>query len=129
MKTTPEWIEKLDPNQVFVYGSNDTAKHGGGAAKQALKFGAVYGQAPTGLIGQTYGIITVSFNNQIITPEFIKAQIDCLYHFAIVRPDLEFLVTKIGTGLGGWPIETIAEMFQTIFIHKPSNIILPVEFI
>ena len=56
MKFTPENIEKLKENQIFVYGSNSAGKHGLGAAKQALKFGAQYGKV--GLVNNTYGLNT-----------------------------------------------------------------------
>ena len=53
---TPEFITHLEPNEVFVFGSNLGGFHGGGAAAIALKkFGAVWGQG-VGLQGQSYGI-------------------------------------------------------------------------
>ncbi len=36
-------ISKLKPNQIFVFGSNLTGIHLGGAALQAINFGAVNG--------------------------------------------------------------------------------------
>ena len=80
-----------------------------------------------GLCGQSYGIITKSFNNKPCTLEFIKQQIDVLYSFATYRPELTFYVTKIGTALAGFTIEEIAIIFKSIPI-QPSNIILPKEF-
>lgn len=45
MKYTPENIEKLGEDEVFVFGSNLAGMHLGGAAKTAVKrFGAVMGQ-------------------------------------------------------------------------------------
>lgn len=38
-RTTPEVITTLQPNEVFVFGSNLAGIHGKGAAKQAVKFG------------------------------------------------------------------------------------------
>jgi len=47
------------PDTVFVYGANPEGRHGAGAAKVAVqKFGAKQGQ--TGLIGNSYGLITKS---------------------------------------------------------------------
>jgi hypothetical protein len=54
---TPENIQSLKSNEIFVFGSNTLGRHGAGAAKQAMKFGAKYGQA-RGLQGQTYAIVT-----------------------------------------------------------------------
>lgn len=42
MRTTPENITKLESNQIFVFGSNQSGRHGKGAAKTALGWGAVY---------------------------------------------------------------------------------------
>ena len=45
MEYTPENINQLKPNEVFVFGSNLAGHHGGGAARAALqKFGAIMGQ-------------------------------------------------------------------------------------
>lgn len=45
-KFTPENIQELKENQVFVFGSNMNGNHAGGAARLAVeKFGAIMGQA------------------------------------------------------------------------------------
>ena len=38
--TTPDDINFLAVNEVFVYGANEAGRHGAGAAKTALKWGA-----------------------------------------------------------------------------------------
>ena len=44
-RITPQWIDSLKENEVFVFGSNLAGMHGGGAARVArLHFGAVMGQ-------------------------------------------------------------------------------------
>lgn len=125
---TPENITELKPNEIFVYGSNQYAQHNGGAARIAINFGAVHGNCPMGLCGQSYGIITTSFNEKPITIGFLREQIDILYEFAKVRPELTFYVTKIGTGIAGWGLELVAQLFIDREYTKPSNIILPKEF-
>lgn len=126
---TPEKIESLKPNEVFVFGTNQFAKHAGGAAVIAAeKFGALNNIAPHGLCGQSYGIITTSFNDQPITIEFIRTQLYTLYQFAELRPDLIFYVTKIGTGIAGFTIEEMRDEFIDIKHLQPNNIILPKEF-
>ncbi len=125
---TPENITELKKNEILVYGSNQYGQHNGGAAKFALNFGAVYGDCPMGLCGNTYGIITTSFNEEQINIGFIRTQIDMLYKFAAVRPDLVFYCTKIGTGIAGWGLELIAGLFKDREYFRPSNIILPIEF-
>jgi len=125
---TPENITTLKQNEVFVYGSNQYGQHNGGAAKKAIDFGAIYGDCQAGLCGNTYGIITTSFNEEPINIAFLRTQIDMLYKFASVRPDLIFYVTKIGTGIAGWGLELIAGLFKDREYFRPSNIILPIEF-
>ena len=50
----------LDPDEIFVFGSNARGKHGSGAARIALDhFGAVYGKGH-GLHGQSYAIDTMT---------------------------------------------------------------------
>ena len=42
MKSTPDNITQLGPNEIFVFGSNLSGRHGKGAARTAFKlFGAV----------------------------------------------------------------------------------------
>lgn len=124
---TPEKIFALKDNEIFVYGSNQYAHSGAGSAKAAVDyFKAKYGDTPMGLRGQSYGIITKSFNNIPVTLDFIRLQIETLYNFALLRPDLTFYVTKIGTALAGFTIDEIATIFHKL--EKPDNIILPVEF-
>lgn len=124
MKYTPEIITQLNRNEIFVYGSNQYARHGAGSARAARdNFGAIYGDVPIGLCGQSYGIVTKSFNDTPVTLNFIQEQVMVLYSFAQLRPDLTFYVTKIGTALAGFSIEDIATCFT--FFKTPSNIILP----
>lgn len=126
IRNTPELITKLEPNEIFVYGSNQYAQHGAGSAKAALNFGAIYKDVPIGLCGHSYGIITKSFNDIPVSLIFIKDQILVLYEFAKLRPDLIFYVTKIGTALAGFTIEEVGNLFHSL--SKPKNIILPIEF-
>ena len=45
-RTTPEYITELEPNEIFVFGSNLKGMHGGGGAYIAYrKFGAIMGQS------------------------------------------------------------------------------------
>ena len=66
-RITPNWIEKLKPHEVFVFGSNLNGMHGGGAAKLAMKWGAVWGKG-VGLQGQTYAIPTMQGGVETIEP-------------------------------------------------------------
>lgn len=63
---TPQIIEKLEKNEIFVFGSTSEGKHTGGAARLALNWGAEPGEG-AGLFGQTYAISTM-----FSTVKFIK---------------------------------------------------------
>lgn len=44
-RVTSNHIERLQPNEIFVFGSNLSGHHGGGAALLAMnKWGAIWGQ-------------------------------------------------------------------------------------
>ena len=65
---TPENIQELGPGEIFVFGSNLSGMHGGGAARVAYeKFGAVWGQG-TGLTRIGCGI--AGFRDEEIAPLF-----------------------------------------------------------
>lgn len=66
---TPENIQELKENQIFVFGSNMNGNHTGGAARLAVeKFGAIMGQAE-GIQGQSYAIPTLDKDMQKVTEE------------------------------------------------------------
>jgi len=117
-RTTPEFITELQPNEIFVFGSNLQGMHGGGAALIAYrKFGAIMGQG-VGLQGQSYGIPTMQGGVETIRP-----YVDEFIEFAKTRSDLTFLVTRIGCGIAGFTDEEIAPLFEKA--HGVENIVLP----
>ena len=63
---SPDHITRLAFNEVFVFGSNRAGRHGKGAAKTALKWGARMGQGE-GLMGHTYGLCTKDANIQTLS--------------------------------------------------------------
>jgi len=117
-RTTPERITSLEPNEIFVFGSNLQGMHGGGAAYTAYrKFGAIMGQG-VGLQGQSYGIPTMQGGVETIRP-----YVDEFIAFAKAHPELTFLVTRIGCGIAGFRNEEIAPLFEKA--HAVENIVLP----
>lgn len=126
MKTTPEKITKLEPGQVFVFGSNYAGRHGKGAALVAVrKFGARHGQG-MGRMGHSYGIATKGHRLDVLPLADIEIQITRFLRYAATHAAEEFLVTKIGCGLAGYSIEEIRNCFLGKTI--PSNVVLPAEF-
>ncbi|MDE5733750.1 MAG: hypothetical protein K2H83_01250 [Duncaniella sp.] len=121
MEYTPENIDSLKPNEVFVFGSNLAGRHGGGAARAALnRFGAVWGQG-VGLQGQSYAIPTMQGG-----VETIKPYVDEFIDFARSHTGLKFYVTRIGCGIAGFKDEEIAPLFKEA--SGVDNIILPRSF-
>ena len=117
-RTTPEFITELQQGEIFVFGSNLSGMHGGGAALVAYrKFGAVWGQG-VGLQGQSYGIPTMQGGVETIRP-----YVDEFIQFAGEHPELTFLVTRIGCGIAGFTDDEISPLFKKA--HSIENIILP----
>lgn len=126
MNITEENITKLEENQIFVFGSNLSGRHGKGAAKTALSWGAKCGQAK-GLQGRTYGIPTkdASIRHTLSIVE-IKPFVDEFIEFVKANPNLIFLVTEIGCGLAGLKPEQVAPLFSEC--KELPNIYLPSRF-
>jgi hypothetical protein len=126
MRITPENITKLEPNQIFVFGSNESGRHGKGAAKQALTWGAVWGQAE-GLQGRTYGIPTKDKQiRRTLTIREIKVYVDRFIEFAKEHPEMTFLVTAIGCGLATHKPKHVAPLFKEV--KDLNNVWLPSRF-
>lgn len=121
-KFTPDWITHLADNEIFVFGSNLSGSHGGGAALLAFRqFGAVWGQG-VGLQGKSYGIPTMHGGVDAIQP-----YVDEFIAFAQSRPDLTFFVTQIGCGIAGFAVSEIAPLFTKAL--DVENILLPRQFV
>ena len=120
-RTTPEFITELQPNEIFVFGSNLRGMHGGGAAYIAhRKFGAIMGQG-VGLQGQSYAIPTMQGG-----VETIKPYVDEFIEFAKEHQNLTFLVTRIGCGIAGFTDDEISPLFKAA--HEVENIVLPPDW-
>lgn len=128
---SPDNITELNyVNEVMVYGSNKLAKHGAGAAKQALKFGAKYGV--NGYCGNTYGLITTDLNvsqRPSIPMSLLQDEVDKFILFAKNNPHLTFLVTEVGCGLAGFTVEEVAPLFKPVLLNSITNIRLPKRFV
>lgn len=130
---TPEIINHLEPNEIFVFGSNEAGIHGGGAAKIAReKFGAIYG-VPFGLMGQSFAIPTKDENLKTLLLSNIQNYLVSFIKFAIDSPQLKFYLTKIGCGLAGYTTNDIKLILWKAVDSAtngelPQNIIIPIEF-
>lgn len=120
-RVTPSWIDDLQENEVFVFGSNLAGMHGGGAARIArLRFGAVMGNG-VGMQGRSYAIPTMQGGTETIRP-----YVNDFIAYAKEHPELTFLVTPIGCGIAGFEPEDIAPLFE--LASNVENIWLPKSF-
>ena len=137
---TPEYIEDLHPSEVFVFGSNAAGNHYGGAARLAFdKFGAVWGVGE-GLRGNSYAIPTLNSNMTVVSGGSLRYSLKEFLRVVECNPGYTFLLTKIGCGIAGWSVETVARIFWEVAseFYKgkwyayvgslPENLVIPVEF-
>ena len=119
---TPEFITKLQPNEIFVFGSNIRGMHGGGAAAIACsKFGAEWGVGE-GLTGHCYALPTMEGG-----VDYISEKVQTFLSCAKAHPELKFYVTKIACGIAGFTIPEIAPLFADAI--SIENVILPHDFV
>ena len=117
-RVTPEKIETLRHDEIFVFGSNVLGAHNGGAARFARKhFGAKMGH-PRGIQGQSYAIPTVG-----LPIDDIEKEVQRFCRFAREHDELTFFVTPIGCGVAGFTPEEIAPMFAPAV--ELDNVLLP----
>ena len=118
---TPQWISELKDDEIFVCGCRRSGRHYEGAANFAREnFGAIVGQGEV-LQGQSYAIPTAG-----VGLGWIRQAVDRFTEFASANPDLRFLVTPVGCGLGFWNYDEIAPLFREA--SKLPNVWLPKEF-
>lgn len=143
---TGEQITKLEPNYIFVFGSNPEGRHGAGAARSALKFGAKYGIG-RGLQGQTYALVTKNLKEGFVeklsdgtTKTYPKAgyrsigkedlidNIKEFYDCAEQNKHLKFFVAykAYSKNLNGYSSKEMFEMLTTYKI--PDNVYLHSSF-
>lgn len=119
-RVTPDNIRQLRPGQIFVFGSNGSGAHYGGAARTAVvQYGAIMGQAE-GLQGESYAI------NSMDGLEVLAQQARRFIVFAKDNPELTFLVTRIGCGIAGYSPREVAPLFAAAV--NVENIWLPQDF-
>lgn len=112
-------------NWVFVFGSNLSGYHGGGAAAAAhVLYGAKWGKAE-GLSGRSYALPTVKeFIAGPLGVDEIRLHVEKFLQFANDHSELSFFVTRVGCGLAGHQDEDIAPMFR----DAPLNCSLPLTW-
>jgi hypothetical protein len=139
-KTYSGKVTSLQPNQIFVFGSNPLGINGnpskgtGGAALVAYNIAGVkQGEKMDNKLsdsGKAWGITTVKAPGQkrSKTPEQITEGIKKLYEYAKQNPTKEFLISDYsGTNLNGYTGQEMADMFVNAG-SIPSNIVFNNNF-
>ena len=122
VREAPGRIYNLEPNEIFVFGSNIAGNHNGSAAALAVqRFGAVMGQAE-GLQGQSYAIPSVGTSIAELTEA-----INRFTEFVVRNPKYKFMVTAIGCGNAGYTPAQIAPLFKQAY--EFGNVYLPASFL
>ena len=120
-RITPDYVTSLKENEIFVFGCRRSGRHWEGAAAFAVEnFGAIFGQGD-GPQGKSYAIATAG-----VGLADIILSVDRFTQYAMGHPEQNFLVTRIGCGLGGWRVPQIAPMFRDASLL--NNVWLPKEF-
>jgi uncharacterized protein (DUF1810 family) len=123
---TPDYIDRLLPKQIFVFGSNALGYHTGGASGTARKkFGAIWGRAE-GLQGQSYAI-PVDYGKDVRRDNDVKTAVDRFITFAKEHTDLFFFVTRVGCGTAGYHDAEMAQFFKAAL--GLQNVSLPKTFV
>lgn len=109
-------------DDVFVFGSNLSGIHGGGAAYYARQvLGAVIGDG-VGRTGRCYAIPTKNEDiSETLSLDDIRVFVRGFLAHATMRPMETFFVTRIGCGLAGLTNEEVAPLFA----DAPMNCVLP----
>ena len=119
-RVTPDVVETLAQNEIFVFGSNPEGQHNGGAAAKAMRdFGAVFGQGE-GLQGQSYAIPTTSGINDF------RCAVERFCDFAASNPGMRFFVTAVGCGNARYTPREVAPLFQRCV--SLENVAIPASF-
>lgn len=122
MNFTPEMIKSLQPNEVFVVGSNINGQYCSGAARTAYEhFGAVWGKG-VGKQGSSYAIPIMHVDMKLLC-----LYVDDFIDYASTHPYLMFLVMRVGCGIAGYKDYQIAPLFVSAL--KLKNVTLPYTFV
>jgi len=119
---TPDRIDNLKPNEIFVFGSNIRGQHYGGAAYIANKYFWAEWGVGEGLTGQCYALPTMEGD-----VEYVRTKVDNFLQCAREHPELTFLVTRVGCGIAGFTDAEIGPLFKEAI--PMQNVILPKSFV
>jgi len=114
----------LEPDIIFVFGSNLAGIHGAGAAKFAYAFKGAVKYVGYGLRDKSFALPTKDEKIKTLPLNRINYYVNQFKTFCIEHPELPFQVTRIGCGLAGYKDQQIAPMFKNF----PDNCFFPLEW-
>ena len=121
-RITPNDIQSLDKNEVFVFGSYYDGIHNKGYAAVAVeRFGALH-RCEEGLQGQSFGI----WAEHNLPLSVVYRSVQFFTEYARKHPELTFYVTPVGCSEHGPGVNKVAPMFQEA--AQLPNVKLPEAF-
>ena len=102
---SPDNIDFLKSEQIFVFGSNKEGQHYGGAAAYAYKYFHAKWGVGEGRTGLCYALPTMD------GLEEMEKAVGRFTEHALADPDHNYLVTAVGCGIAGYTPEDVAPMF------------------
>ncbi len=121
-------IEKFsNPTDVFVFGSNASGRHGAGAALTALR---LFGAEPCigeGLTGNAYALPTLGHRLERLNMTALRESVRLFIGCVKTHPSKTFWLTPVGTGIAGFAVEDIAELFKSA--RNLPNLVFPEVFL
>lgn len=116
-RVSPDYINSLGPEEIFVFGSNIQGFHGGGAAAFALEYFCAEWGVGEGITGRCYALPTME------GIESFLAAVARFTAWAKQDPAHHYLVSAVGCGIAGYTPEEVAPMF--LEAAKLPNVYLP----
>lgn len=121
-RVAPDFIKTLADNEIFVFGSNTSGQHDGGAALYAKDhFGAEDGK-PEGPQGKSYAIPTQGNTSQELREAILRFTLYVAKH-----PQYRFMLSAVGCGSAGYNVEQIAPLFRQAYSF--GNVYVPANFL
>lgn len=97
--------------RIFVFGSNKLGIHGAGAAKFALLNRGAYSGIGEGMSGDSYALPTKFDPWSRMNLNDVHKSINKFLAYAFEHHMVDFQITQVGCGLGGFTKKQIAPLF------------------
>lgn len=108
-------------NNIFVFGSNLSGFHGGGAALYASRHRGAEMGVGVGITGNCYALPTKDEKIETLPLAEIAKYVEDFLLLAKKQSDRTFHLTPVGCGLAGLNANDIAPMFE----NAPINVVMP----